>query len=521
MRRGYGLVMPREKYKAPSDPLEREMTRKKIEPATGYLTQVVRGMARDLEIRTHDRLTGVQLSREDKEVNRVAAAAIISDLEKEHFTNAVKMQFQKDFWLWLLGKSNKQSDVERTQWGKQPCYDDPEVRAYLRAFAEKRKEFKLKLALLQTRPPRGIDQYYLYFKYIVRGHFGAENPDDELSYLEDWDRFVRAFDESRDPYPLDPKHPGWPKPYGNDRQNAVWNEEAPPQTPAPFRDQGSIAVTPGMFATPQAELVPPRRPPTREQERQDESEEASLDEEADQQDDPEKRALDFQDDSTKGKQEEAPESEMDTMQKALVPPPALEPPSASETPTMSTESQVVETPVATPSPQQAELARKVSMLRDEQRELEWTDETTEPSMSDLPESSEATAESSLSAEAAPQRVAGRQRKQTERLDPGEQIKKDAAAQEAHTKFKEANKAAKEALGIKKEDFPVLIREDFSEFNWTGSKADVARRLGAKFDALEARFNQAIDESASEEPPIGTLVAMAELKVKLLKKLNSK
>lgn len=227
------IVPPRKKFEPHSDPLEREEHREKINDYYQVTERVIRNLGENLRRGRNPDGEEIAINNANERAqaivaNQYAGGLILYELEVGAYREKTQMRFQQDFQLWLAGRSREQEDIDRTQWGSQPCFDDPEVRAYLGAFLRKRKEFKLKLALLLTRPPRGILQYYLYFKYIVRGHFSKDMESDlgDTSYLSDWDILVKAFDDNKGNQPnFDPEHPGWPRPFGPDQPKRKGGDE--------------------------------------------------------------------------------------------------------------------------------------------------------------------------------------------------------------------------------------------------------------------------------------------------------
>lgn len=137
-----------------------------------------------------------------------------ANLTLDTLPGMVQQEFQRDFWAWLLGRG-KQKDHDATPWGRQALTGDAEVAKYVDMFVEKRHEFGLKLELMKHRVPQGINQAYLYYKFIVRG---------STDFLQDWEIFLKQFDEARRPpfnqWHRDPKDYPYPHevaPYGDAR----------------------------------------------------------------------------------------------------------------------------------------------------------------------------------------------------------------------------------------------------------------------------------------------------------------
>ncbi len=138
---------------------------------------------------------------------------------------AVQYEFARDFQMWLLGRG-KDEDHMKTSWPRHNLATiDEEVQQYVDAFVTERHEYALQLAKLAMRVPQGINQFYLYFKYIVRGKIQRRTDDKGMQFwdisdddfLKDWDVFVSEFSEweqESGAQPFDPEHANHPFPYG-------------------------------------------------------------------------------------------------------------------------------------------------------------------------------------------------------------------------------------------------------------------------------------------------------------------
>lgn len=168
------------KYLPGLDPLEKESSIDNIQP-----------------------LGKVEADRMMKLINRLLSRGGLSQEEKNAFNfwkanlvveNAqgiIHQEFMRDFWAWLLGRG-KESDHKKSPWYRQSLCNDPEVSAYVDSFVTKRHEFQIKLKLLSMRHPQGINQHYLYFKYVIRGE-----PANSDHFLDDWGLFVDEVKEAR------------------------------------------------------------------------------------------------------------------------------------------------------------------------------------------------------------------------------------------------------------------------------------------------------------------------------------
>lgn len=172
------------KYKAPSDPLQVETTLKDMEPTQAQehskMLEVVNLLIDDPKV-----------VGEEKKALSVWKANLLASTIGSH----VKKAFVRDFWAWLVGQGTQQ-DVDRTFWGRRPLTDDPEVERYISLFPAKMQEYRVKLYLLANRRPIGINECFLFYKYIVRGDFKVDSGFD-AEFLKDWQTFGKAYDFGR------------------------------------------------------------------------------------------------------------------------------------------------------------------------------------------------------------------------------------------------------------------------------------------------------------------------------------
>lgn len=149
-------------------------------------------------------LKKVEADRMMRLINRLLERGGLSAAEKKAFyfwkanlvvedaKGVIHQEFMRDFWAWLLGRG-KELDHKKSPWYRQNLCNDSEVAAYVDSFVRKRHEFQLKLQLLRMRHPKGINQHYLYFKYVIRG----EEPDSD-HFLDDWGLFLDEFSVARE-----------------------------------------------------------------------------------------------------------------------------------------------------------------------------------------------------------------------------------------------------------------------------------------------------------------------------------
>jgi hypothetical protein len=162
------------------DPLEKEATISQIEPIGKETSEKMMKILNRLINRGN-------LSRAEQK----AFGFWKAQLAVENLKGAVQQEFMRDFWAWLLGRG-KESDHEKTPWYRQSLTNDLEVSIYCDTFVKKRADFQIKLQLLRMRHPIGINQTFLYYKYVIRG----EEPD-ATHFLDDWHLFQEEFVTAR------------------------------------------------------------------------------------------------------------------------------------------------------------------------------------------------------------------------------------------------------------------------------------------------------------------------------------
>jgi hypothetical protein len=169
------------KYRPGLDPLERETQISDIRPLDGDEQKRMFEMV-DLMLQRGG------LGPEEQKALKIWKTNLLAENLEGH----VRGEFLRDFWAWLLGRG-KEEDHKKCWWYRQSLADDPQVAAYIDVFIRKMHSFKVKLELLSRRRPIGINQCYLFFKYIVRGESKGENS----KFLKDWDIFLDEFEVAR------------------------------------------------------------------------------------------------------------------------------------------------------------------------------------------------------------------------------------------------------------------------------------------------------------------------------------
>lgn len=204
------------KFDAGTDPLEDELGMSKIVPLQGTERTMMLKYLKKME------------KRAANSAERNAIVFHRMQIQLQGSDAIVHHEFLRDWWSWMIGRG-RQKDHDRTWWGRQSLTDDREVAAYLDKFVMKAHEYRLKLQIMRMRRPKGINETYLYYKYIVRG----DEPH-TTNYLADFELFLEQFQDARDKGQeiWDNKvhiHPHETAPYGDGeraaaRQQLVRNE---------------------------------------------------------------------------------------------------------------------------------------------------------------------------------------------------------------------------------------------------------------------------------------------------------
>ncbi len=259
MKRLYGPVTGQHLVPAPTDkkftvgldPLEEETKLTSIQPLS------TDSQKRMLKI-VSDAIASGKLDAATNKALRMWRA----NLKANRLKGWVNSEFQRDFWAWLLGRG-REDDQNKCFWYRQSLADDPEVRAYIDSFIVKRMEYMTKLELLRRRRPIGINQTYLFFKYIVRGEENANE------FLSDWKIFQEEFDVAvKKQYWMDNEqyvHPHEMAPWGKLRVDTRGKGSAVDAAfkpdDAPGGDGSSTGPVPPYVKPSGAPPVPPPQPP--------------------------------------------------------------------------------------------------------------------------------------------------------------------------------------------------------------------------------------------------------------------
>ena len=132
--------------------------------------------------------------------------------------------FTREFQRWCLGVGSV-AEHQKTPWGRKRI-EDTEIKSYLMLFLNARLEFMRTLEMLYAKAKmgqlRGINEYYLFYKYLVRGGFEFRlnangnptfNDSDMADWLVDWRAWTNLLPRNPQenftvPWDADQKHLG-------------------------------------------------------------------------------------------------------------------------------------------------------------------------------------------------------------------------------------------------------------------------------------------------------------------------
>lgn len=134
-----------------------------------------------------------KMQKLDKKAEAAAWAFWESEMDVKNFETKQDKDFVTDFQMWLLGKGRVE-DHQKTPWYKKRCYD-PECEYYLSTMLDAKYGFLRELNILLIKGKmnalKGINEFYMYFKYIVRGEWDKIEAAD---FMHDWNRLMMKVD---------------------------------------------------------------------------------------------------------------------------------------------------------------------------------------------------------------------------------------------------------------------------------------------------------------------------------------
>lgn len=189
-----------QKAKFNPDPheLDEERGLKEITPRKHVSSQTMKNYI-DLKLAEVNQLLKAPDLADDHELLLGARATALQhwkcQVEKDGYQGSVDQEFKKDFVAWLRG-FGKAEDIKRTPWGVEAVPDE-EVEAYVTSIFNTKFDFIELIQSLILKAEyggglQGVNEHYLYFKYIVRG--GWEDAD-EADYLPDYVEYFKTLQE--------------------------------------------------------------------------------------------------------------------------------------------------------------------------------------------------------------------------------------------------------------------------------------------------------------------------------------
>lgn len=151
------------KFDIPDNPLELEQFLDEMIPVNEEMKKKTKAAFEKLK------------EKADGDKNKLAALDLWEQQTLyEGMEKGIKKEFMMDFYKWLLGKGQK-VDHQKTPWGNQRVIDE-QCLDYIQTFFDAKMEWMKQLALLVNRANglgglEGIDEHFIFFKYIVRGHW--------------------------------------------------------------------------------------------------------------------------------------------------------------------------------------------------------------------------------------------------------------------------------------------------------------------------------------------------------------
>lgn len=215
----YYLKGKSEKFSVPPSELDMEKFVKSITPQQSEKNAAIQAFI------------GREMERPGVTKERKAALQMWqTNLLRDEVDADIDKQFAIDFYYWLQGKGKKDDHIN-TAWKDKDVLYDKEVYDYVRIFLEAKIDFQQKLFKLskamELGVPKGIHEYYLYFKYIVRNSKDL----DEASFLKDYNLFWSPVIDTKTGQNVMEKVK---VPTVSDEQKAViplWPHEKPPLNP--------------------------------------------------------------------------------------------------------------------------------------------------------------------------------------------------------------------------------------------------------------------------------------------------
>ncbi len=163
------------KYSVPPSELDMEKFMKSISPLSGEKNAYIKKF---LELEIKEAVASGNKGREQ------ALNIWKTNIKKKTLEAQIDHEFAINFYWWLQGRG-RPIDHQKTPWGTKPIRDE-QVLDYISIFLEAKIDFQQKLFKLSKAHElgqlQGINDYYLFYKYIVCGHADLN----EAEFLKDY-----------------------------------------------------------------------------------------------------------------------------------------------------------------------------------------------------------------------------------------------------------------------------------------------------------------------------------------------
>lgn len=189
--------MRRRKFGAPKSELAKEPKVPVMRPAMPYRKEAI------------DKVLDKMIANAKDPEEAAALTLWKAQIAAREVPGKVDDQFGEDFRCWLLGRGTK-TEHAATRWGRaNVAMWNGEVAKYVDGLMNKRLQYATDMVKLSMRQPRTLDEYYLYYKFIVKGKIKLESDKStglsyydfsDDSYLDEWERMSKVFD--REPQPM-------------------------------------------------------------------------------------------------------------------------------------------------------------------------------------------------------------------------------------------------------------------------------------------------------------------------------
>ena len=193
-----GYVEKTKKFDPPKSDVLNEQFLEKIQPRDAVKSKQLRTWIQNRKeaIARAAKRTLSQATTDQKRIIEMELQASLNawnmwETQVEHnaLNDQADAEFSKGFFAWLQGKGSE-DDHQKTPWFRHRV-NDAEVRHYVNSFAEAKIDFIQSLQRLVMKAQlgglEGINEFYMYYKYIVRGGWEDRS---SAEFLYDWNKYL-------------------------------------------------------------------------------------------------------------------------------------------------------------------------------------------------------------------------------------------------------------------------------------------------------------------------------------------